>query len=101
MVRAERVLEAGVCSTGINEVCPSELTDIPESLKDFRVYEVERELVDPNVVPDWIAQDLEPHGPSLCGRYPFGPAFFVADSTLPNFSKFSRNILARFFACAS
>jgi hypothetical protein len=101
MVCAEGVLEAGMSGAGINEIRPPQLPHVSEPLKDIRIYEIERELIDPNVIPDRVAQDLEAHGPSLRGRYPFGPAFFVPESTLPNFSKFSRNIFARFFACAS
>jgi hypothetical protein len=41
MVGAERVLESRVGGAGIDEVGPSELADVPESLKDFGVDEVE------------------------------------------------------------
>ena len=85
------------------------VTDVHEeyasvkALKDFGVDERERQLVDSNVVPDGVAQNLEAHSPSLGPgrRQPFGPAFFVAASTFPIFSKFSRNMPASFLACAS
>jgi hypothetical protein len=101
MVRAQRMLESRVRRAGINEIRPSELADVSESLEDVGIYEIESELIDPDVIPDWVAQYLEAGGLSRGGRYPFGPAFFVTSSTLPNFSKFSRNIPASFFACAS
>jgi hypothetical protein len=103
MMRAERVLKARVGRAGINEVRPSELTDVPKALKDFRVDERERQLVDTNFFSDGVAQNLEAHSPSLAPvwRQPFGPAFFVAASTFPIFSKFSRNMSASFLACAS
>ena len=70
VVGAERVLESRVCRARIDEVRPSELADVPESLKDFGVDEAERELVDANVIPDGVAQDLEVHGPG--GAIPSG-----------------------------
>src|SRR3984893_17461460 len=102
-MRAEGMLESRVGGTGVDEIGPTELTYVSEPLKDFGVDERERQLVDTNVVPDGVAQDLEAHGPSLAPgwRQPFGPAFFVAASTFPIFSKFSRNMRASFFACAS
>jgi hypothetical protein len=104
VVRPKGVLESGVGGAGINEVRPAELADVPEALKDIGVEKGERQLVDSNVVPDGVAQDLETHGlaPSRrAARQPFGPAFWIAVSTSPNFSKFLRNISASFLACAS
>src|SRR3954470_8713095 len=101
MVGAKRVLETRVCRAGIHEICPAELSHIAETLKDVGIYELEGLLIDSNVVPDGIAQYLEAHAPPRRRRYPFGPAFFVATSTLPNFSKFARNIPASLFAWAS
>ena len=100
---AECVLEPRVCRAGVNEIRPAKLSHIPKPLKDFSVDERERQLVDSNVVPDRVAQYLEAHSPSLGPgwRQPFGPAFFVAASTFPIFSKFSRNMPASFLACAS
>src|SRR5258706_3237941 len=103
MMGAERVLEPRVGRARIDEVRPPELPHVPKALKDFGVDERERQLVDSNVVPDRVAQNLEAHSPSLGPgwRQPFGPAFFVAASTFPIFSKFSRNMPASFLACAS
>jgi len=103
VVRPQRVLESGMRCAGVNEIRPAQLANVAQALKDFGVDEPKRELIDADVVPDRVAQDLEAHGPLtfLGGRYAFGPAFFVAVSTLSNLSKFSRNIAASFFACAS
>src|SRR5712691_12117097 len=100
---AKRVLEPRVRGARVDEVGPTELAYVSEPLKDLCIDELERQLVDTNVVPDGVAQNLEAHGPSLAPgwRQPFGPAFLVAASTLPIFSKFSRNMPASFFACAS
>src|SRR6266480_1115934 len=103
MVGAQCVLEARMRRARINEIRPPKLADVSEPLKDFRIHEREREFVDADVVPDGVAQNLEAHRPSLSlwVRQPFGPAFFVAASTVPNFAKFSRNMAASFFAWAS
>src|SRR5437773_6878896 len=103
MVCTQRVLEARVRRARIDEIRPTELANISQPLKDLRIHERQRQLVDADVVPDGVAQNLEAHRPSLSlgVRQPFGPAFFVAASTVPNFAKFSRNIAASFFAWAS
>jgi hypothetical protein len=54
-----------VCCAGIDEIRPAQLTDVSEALKNFRVGELESQLVDTNVIPDRVAQNLEAHGPSL------------------------------------
>src|SRR3954468_12325736 len=101
MMRAQGVLETRVCRAWIYQIGPAELPHVAETLKDIGINEVEGLLIDSNVVPDGIAQYLEAHAPPRRRRYPFGPAFFVATSTLPNFSKFARNIPASFFAWVS
>jgi hypothetical protein len=100
MVRAKSVLESRVRSAGIYQVRPAKLTHVTQALENLGVYELERQLIDSNVIPDRVAQDLESHArASVWGpRYCFGPAFLIAVSTSPNFSKFSRNIPASFFA---
>ena len=65
VVGAECVLKTRVCRAGIDQICPPELAHISQSLKDVRINELECEVIDPNVVPDRVAQDLEVHGPSL------------------------------------
>src|SRR5436309_7936471 len=52
---AERVLESGVGCARVDEVRPTELADVPQALKDVGVDELERQLVDSNVVPDGVA----------------------------------------------
>src|SRR4029077_405713 len=103
VMSAKRVLESRMRGARVDEVGPTQLAYISEALKDFGVDELERQLVDTNVVPDGVAQNLEAHSPSLARgcRQPFGPAFLVAASTFPIFSKFSRNMPASFLACAS
>ena len=100
MMRSQSVLEPGMRRAGVDEISPTELADVSQSLEDLGVDKAESQRVDADVVPDGVAQYLEVHGPR-CARYPFGPAFLIAGSTLPNFSKFSRNMPASFFACAS
>ena len=63
----ERVLEPRVRRARIDEVSPPELADISQALEHFGVDEVERELVDTNVVPDRVAQYFEVHDRSLRG----------------------------------
>jgi len=62
VVRAERVLEARVRRAGVDEVRPAELADVAQPLKDVGVNEAESDLVDADVVPERVAQDLESHG---------------------------------------
>jgi hypothetical protein len=59
MVGAECVLEPSMGGAWIDEVCPSQLPHISQALKNVGVDEVERDLIDPNVIPDRIAQYLE------------------------------------------
>src|SRR6476661_7445968 len=99
VMRSQSVLEPGVRRAGVDEICPSELADVSQSLEDLGVDKAECQRVAADVVPDGVAQYLEVHCPR-CARYPFGPAFLIAGSTLPNFSKFSRNMPASFLACA-
>ena len=46
---------------GVDEICETKLPDVPESLKDFRVDELESQLIDTDVIPERIAQCLESH----------------------------------------
>ena len=61
MICAERVLEARVGRAGIYEVRETELPHIAQALKNFGVDELERQLVDPDVVPQRVAQSFESH----------------------------------------
>ena len=71
----------------------TELPDVAQALERRRIDEAHRGVVDPDVVPERVADDL---------YQIFGPALRIASGTLlPNFSKFAANILASVFACAS
>lgn len=61
VIRAERVLEARVSRAGINEISESELPDVAQPLKNLCVDEPKSQLVDADVVPEWVAQNLEFH----------------------------------------
>jgi len=56
---AEGVLETRMRCARINQVGPAKLADVAQTLKDFGIDELERQLVDADVVPDGIAQNLE------------------------------------------
>ena len=49
----------------VNEVRPSELTNVSESLEYLGIDELERQVVDADVVPDGVAQNLEPRRPLI------------------------------------
>ena len=59
MIRAKRMLEARVCRAWINEKRQAELAHVPQPLKHIRVNELERQLVDTDVIPERVAQNLE------------------------------------------
>jgi hypothetical protein len=65
MIGAESVLKTRMGCAWINEISPAELPDVAKALKNLGVDKVERQLVDSNVVPYRVAQNLESHGPSL------------------------------------
>jgi hypothetical protein len=65
MVRAEGVLEPRVRRTRINEIRPAKLPNVAQALKDFGVDELQCQLVDSDVVPDGVAQDLEVRAPFI------------------------------------
>jgi len=65
MMRAESVLKARMRCAGINEVGPAKLANVTQTLKDFGIDEFERQLVDADVVPDGVAQNLEPRRPLI------------------------------------
>ena len=47
------------------EVGPAKLANVTQTLKDFGIDEFERQLVDADVVPDGVAQNLEPRRPLI------------------------------------
>ena len=65
MVSAECVLEPRMRRARIDEVRPPKLADVAQTLKDFCVDELQRQLVDSDVVPDGVAQDLEVRAPFI------------------------------------
>ncbi len=65
MMGAEGVLETRMRCAGINQVGPPELSDVTQALKDFGVDESESQLVDADVVPDGVAQNLEARRPLI------------------------------------
>ena len=72
----------------------AELANVAEPLNGRRIEHLQRRPVQPDVVPQRVADDLEPGSQ--------GPAAATALSTWAAYCvKLSRNILASFFACAS
>jgi hypothetical protein len=59
VISAERVLESRMCGAGIDEKRQAELADISQALKDIRVDKLECQLIDTDIVPEWIPQYLE------------------------------------------
>ena len=75
VVRAERVLEPGVGGAGIDEEGVTELPDVAEALERRRVQGLERRRVEPDVVPERVADDLELGGlPPSRRAHSAGPA---------------------------
>jgi hypothetical protein len=99
MVGAERVLEACVCGTRINEVREPQLSHIAQPLEDARVDEAKGDIIDADVVPERVADDfhagswvvgrgsgarfgvLDPRPVTLDPSYTRGPARLTASST--------------------
>jgi hypothetical protein len=63
VIRAKRVLESGVCRPGINEVGEPELPNVSKPLKGGGVDEAKGDVIDADVVPEGIADDI--HGEVL------------------------------------
>ena len=59
VVGAQRVLEAGVGGAGIDEEGVAELADVAQALHRRGVEHGQRRLVEADVVPEGIADDLE------------------------------------------
>ena len=94
MIGAERVLEAGVGGAGIDKEGVAELPDIAKPLDGGRIQYLQRRTVQPDVVPQRVADDLESGSQ--------GPAAATACSTWAAYcEKLSRNIFASFLAWAS
>jgi hypothetical protein len=59
VISPQRVLESRVCGAWIYQVRPAKLADVSQPLKDLGVDELEGEIVDADVVPERVAQNLE------------------------------------------
>jgi hypothetical protein len=58
MVGTERVLEARVSRSGVDEKTVTDLADVAKTLNGGGVECEERGSVEPDVVPQWVADDL-------------------------------------------
>src|SRR5689334_22408517 len=58
MVRAESVLETGVCGARVDQKTVADLPDVPETLHGGRIECQEGGTVDADVVPERIANDF-------------------------------------------
>src|SRR5687767_3370551 len=85
MIGSEGVLEARVRRTRIDQVGEPELPDESQALKDVGIDEPESELIDADIVPERVAQNLESHARPSC--QPFGPADRISSLAPGNFAK--------------
>src|SRR2546430_12672186 len=58
MIRAERMLEARVARTGIDEIREPKLPHIAQTLERARIHELQGQWIDADVVPERISYDL-------------------------------------------
>ena len=101
VVRAERVLEAGVGGPGIDQEGVPDLAHIAQALHGRGVEGQQRRAVESDVVPQRIADDLELRA-AAGDAHAVGPAAATVSGTWLRYcSKFSRNIVASFRAWAS
>ena len=130
MKGAEGVLEAAVGGAGVDQECVTDLADVAKALNGGRVERKQGGVVDPDVVPERIADDLGGSGGAAeggrramtltcrraddplirtapaafppCWLHTTGPAAATSAGTSARYcSKFSRNIVASFRAWAS
>ena len=59
MMRTQRMLEARMRRTRIHQISPAQLSDVAKPLEDVGVDKLQGKLVDADVVPDGVAQNLE------------------------------------------
>jgi hypothetical protein len=59
MVNAEGVIESGMSGARVNEKRVTELTNVPEPLKGWRIDDPQGERIEPNRIPKGVADDLE------------------------------------------
>ena len=101
MTGAERVLEAGVGRSGIDQEGVAQLADVAEPLHGRRIHDGQCLGVEADVVPERIADDLDPRA-CAGAAHASGPASRTAAGTrASNCWKFLRNRSASFLAVAS
>jgi len=93
MVRTQSVLEARVGGARVDEKRVSQLAHVAQALNGGRIHDGERLGLEPDVVPQRVADDLE-------RGHPRGPASRTAAGAA-SCSKFSRNRRATRSACRS
>ena len=93
VIDPDRVVESGVCRTGIDQVRESELFDIPLPLERCGVDDTNRRGVEPNRVPEGVADDplftVGRHvrrlaGPDWLGQWLFARHALYLPNDLPN-----------------
>src|SRR5258708_24393840 len=95
VVGAERVLEASMRGAGIDEEGVAQLAHVTQALDGGRIDQLQRVALDPDVVPQEVADDFE-------RAQRTGPASATAACAVSaTCAKFLRNISANFLACAS
>ena len=97
VIRPQRMLEARMGRTGIDEKCVAELPDVAEALEGWRIDHRQCLGLEADVVPERVADDLE-----LGRAQALGPASGTAAGTSSaNCSKFLRKSAASLCACSS
>src|SRR5262249_820863 len=100
VVRAEGVLEPGVGGAGVDEEGVADLANVPQPLDGCGVQREKRRMVEANVVPERISDNLEIGW--VTGDHTRGPAAAAPSGASARYcAKFSRNMLASLRACAS
>jgi hypothetical protein len=61
VIGSQGVLEPGVSRARVDQEGESQLADVPEALKGRRIDQLEAERIEPNVVPEWVANDFHGH----------------------------------------
>jgi hypothetical protein len=64
VIRAERVLKTRMAGARIHQERQPELPHIPQPLERGRVDQSKRKRINPDVIPEWIADDFQVFGPA-------------------------------------